>query len=119
MSFSLKISGDFPTIPLPVTYSLLTFFFFFLIIYLFVFDSAGPLLVHRLFSSFGDQGLAPVAARSLIVMASRCRAGLRGVQLSVDVLGGSVGAAPGHWTTGSIVAAHGPSYSRTCRVFLD
>ena len=45
-----------------------TFFFFLMI--LFISGSAGPLLLHRLFSGCGKQGLLSEVCRLLIVVAS-------------------------------------------------
>jgi len=82
------MSGDFPAILLPVTYSLLSL----KKIYLFIFDCAGSLLVHRRFSSFGEKGLlSSCGAQSHCDGFSCCRAGALRRAASVDVLGGLLG----------------------------
>ena len=89
------------------------FFFFFL-------AALGLRCCAWAFPSCSEQGLLIVAARGLlIVVASRCGAGLQVRGLQQLWHAGSVVVARGLQSTGSVVVAHGLSCSATCGILPD
>ena len=76
---------------------------------------AGP------FSSCGEWGLLSSCGTqaSHCGALSCCRARAPGAGAAVAAAHGSVSAAPGLWSTGSVVGAHGLICSSACGVFLD
>ena len=75
----------------------------------------------QIFSSFREWGLLSScgAQASLVVSYLVAEHGLQGAGASVAVAHGSVFAAPGLWSTGSVVVAHELICSSACGIFLD
>ena len=85
----------------------------FIVIYLFIYCCSGFPLLFGLFFSCSEWGLlSSVVHELLTAMASRCRPWALGTQTSAV-------AAPGPWSTGSIVVAHELSCSVAGGICLD
>ena len=82
-------------------------------LYLFIFGCGGSLVLYRLFSRCGEQGL--LFAMALLFQSTGSRA--RGLQQLQHM--GSVVVAPGLQSTGSTVVVHGFSCSTACGIFPD
>ena len=78
-------------------------------------------VAHRfsLVSESGDYSVVVVRRLLIVVSCLGAEHGLWGAGASVAVAHGSVFVAPGLWSTGSVVVAHGLSCPSACGIFLD
>ena len=89
-------------------------------IYLFIFGCSGSLLLYRVFSSWGEQGLLSSCIMRVPQCGgfSCCRAQALGAQASVAVAHGLSSCSSWAPGTGSIVVAHRLSCSEPCGILI-